>query len=87
MKIQIQSRANRRNEEGIVAVIVMIALLGLVLAFIIANLHTLSDLHRELKLIEQKQTRRLNEFTTNAAPESPATAPANSPAQAKPLQD
>lgn len=77
MKIINPSRANRRNQEGI-AVIVMLALLGLILAIIFANLGALRELHGDLKTIEQKQIRRLNHSTTNA-PESPPAATTNSP--------
>ena len=46
----------------------MLALLGMVLAFIMANSQALSGLSSDLKRLEQKQIRRLNESVTNAAP-------------------
>jgi len=55
-----------------VAVIVMLILLGLILAFVVANFNTLSDLHGELKRIEQRQIRRINNAGTNAVPQSTA---------------
>lgn len=78
MNIPNPSRANRRNNEGI-AVIVMLALLGLILGFIFANLSALSDLHGELQVIERKQIRRLDQSITNAPPASPAATATNSP--------
>lgn len=71
MNIRSPSRSNRRNNQG-VAVIVMLALLGLILAFIFANLRTLSDLRGELKVVERKQIRRLNQSITNTPPASPS---------------
>jgi len=62
MKIQLTSRSNirRRNSERGVAVIIVIAFVALLLVYMAANLLTLSRLGRELTLLEQKQTRRLD---------------------------
>ncbi len=49
-----------RHRQGGMAVIVMLALLSLVLLYIGTNLRTLNSLKWELKLIEQRQVRRLN---------------------------
>jgi hypothetical protein len=73
MKIpHLPAAARRQREDGVVAVIVMLMLLALVLGFICANLHALSDLRGELKRVEQKQIRRLGYAATNSAPPSPA---------------
>lgn len=55
------------------AVIVVLALLALILAFIAANTHAIFGLGDELKVIENKQIRRLNHSTTNNTPPSVAT--------------
>ena len=60
------------------ATIMMLALLGLVLAFIFANTRALSDVRGELKVIEQKQIRRLSQPATNAILATPATLSTNS---------
>jgi hypothetical protein len=77
MRITNSTTTNRRKRKAGVAAIVMLALLALVLAFIFANLRTLSDLRGELKIIEQKQIHRLNHPATNA-PAGSATVPATS---------
>jgi len=70
MKISSSTTANRRKRNDGVAAIIMLALLALILAFIFANLRALSDLHGELKVIEQKQIHR--HPATNAPPGSAA---------------
>jgi hypothetical protein len=84
MKITLLTTTNRRKRKDGVAAIIMLALLALVLTFIFANLRALSDLRGELKIIEQKQIRRLNHSMTNTPPGLPTT---NSPIAdaAKPL--
>ena len=59
----------------------MLALLGMVLAFIVANSQALSGLSSDLNRLEQKQIRRLNESVTNAAPNSPMATMINAPAE------
>ena len=49
---------NRQTESGM-AVILVMALLAIVLVYVAGNLGTLHHLGRELRLIDQKQVRRL----------------------------
>jgi len=79
MKIPDPATVTARKREDGVAVIVMLILLGLVLFFVVANFHTLSDLHGELKRIEQRQIRRINNAGTNAVSQSTATRSMNTP--------
>ncbi len=67
----------RRNERGM-AVIVMLALLSIMFACITVNIRSLNRLDRELKLMEQHQTRRLARLSVTNAPALPpaATTPA-----------
>jgi hypothetical protein len=74
MKIpNLSASTHRKREDGVVAVIVMLALLALVLAFIIANLNTLSELRGELKRVEKRQIRRLGYTGTNVVQAVPAS--------------
>ena len=52
------------------AVIIVMALLAIILAYVAANLRTINSLGRELKLLELQQTRRLQNTAsrTNAPP-------------------
>jgi hypothetical protein len=84
MKIPDLSRAAKRNSRDGMAVIVVLILLGLILAFICANMHTLSELRGEMKLIEQKQLRRLGYNATNAVPQSTVATTTNSQPGAQP---
>jgi hypothetical protein len=52
----------RRREQGM-AVIVVMALVAILLIYLAGNLRTLYSLSRELKLLDQKQTRRLASAT------------------------
>lgn len=52
-------RQSRRARNAGSAVVVMIALLGLMLVFVGANLKTLHFLSREIKLIDTRQVHRL----------------------------
>jgi hypothetical protein len=61
--------ASSKQPQGGSAVIVVLALLAIVLIFVGANLRSLSTLGRELKWIEQQQTRR---WTTIYATNAPA---------------
>jgi hypothetical protein len=79
MKIPDLSRVTARKRENGMAVIVMLILLGLVLAFVVANFHTLSDLHGELKRVEQKQIRRINNAGTNTVSQSTAARSMSAP--------
>jgi hypothetical protein len=80
MKLTLSSTAKHRSRQSGMAAILMLALLGMVLAFVFANMRVLSDLHGELKIIEQNQIRRLNHPVTNGEPAPPAIPPLNSPA-------
>ena len=51
------SRSRRRQSGS--AVIVVIALLAILLVYVAGNIRTLSNLGRELRLLERQQTRRL----------------------------
>lgn len=66
MRINQQLNSSAGRQRGM-AVIVVIALIGLVLILIAGNLRALFDTGRELKLIEKRQIRRLatrtNELT------------------------
>jgi hypothetical protein len=65
---------SRRHRQSGSAVLVFIALLAIMLMLITANSSTLLHLHRELKLLDQRQVERLNASQTNATlvVESPA---------------
>ena len=80
MKIASSTTKNFRKRNDGVAAIIMLTLLALILAFIFANLSALSDLRGELKVIEQKQIRRLNHPAANPPRESTAIPPTASPA-------
>lgn len=56
MKIRIQSR---RCEQGM-ATVVMLSLLSIILIYLSINVRSISNLEREVKLVEQKQIKRLN---------------------------
>ena len=64
MKIQTSSR----RRQGGMAVIVMLALLSIMLVSIGASIRSLNRLDRELKLLDQHQTRRLALTSTNPPP-------------------
>jgi cell division protein FtsN len=57
MRLCVRQSHRARNAGS--AVVVMIALLGLMLVFVGANLKTLHFLKREIKLIETRQVHRL----------------------------
>jgi hypothetical protein len=77
MKIFPSNFTERRRQNGS-AVLVFITLLAIMLLLITANSSTLLHLHRELKLLDQRQVERLNASQTNA------TAIAASPAKSEP---
>ncbi len=73
MKIQTGLRSpfrHRRTGERGMAVIVVIAIVAILLIYIGGNLRTLHLLSRDLKLVEQRQIRRLSNPNpaTNAPP-------------------
>jgi hypothetical protein len=56
--------AAKRSEDGIVTV-VFIALMAIMLMLVMADGKSLFHLHREIKLLEQNQIKRLNLSQTN----------------------
>jgi len=65
MKVSRFNLARRHRQSGS-AVLVFITLLAIMLLLITANSSTLLHLHRELKLLDQRQVERLNTSQTNA---------------------
>jgi hypothetical protein len=65
MKIFHQKKS-RQNEDGMVTV-VFIALMAIMLMLVMADCKSLFRLHREIKLLEQNQIKRLNLSQTNEA--------------------
>ena len=71
-------RNSHKPRQGGMAVIVMLALLSIMLLYITASIRSLYTLDRELKLLEQHQTRRLTALSaTNhiATANTPAAVP------------
>jgi Tfp pilus assembly protein FimT len=64
MKIS-RINSDRHNEHGMVT-FVFIALLAIMLLLVMANGKSLLQLHREIKLLEQQQIKRLNASQTNS---------------------
>lgn len=60
-----QTNPSRHNEHGMVT-LVFIALLAIMLLLVMANGKSLFQLHREIKLLEQQQIKRLNASQTNS---------------------
>lgn len=60
MKLSFSKSLRSSQRQGGVATIVMLVLLSLILTYIAANTRTLSQLHRELHLTEQRQLHRWN---------------------------
>ena len=69
MKIQ-QTNPSRKSENGM-ATVVFIALLLIMMILVTAESRALIQLHREVKLLEQQQIKRLDGSSTNAI--TPAT--------------
>lgn len=63
-----------KKRQGGMAVIVMLALLSIMLIGIGANIRSLNRLDRELKLLNQRQTRRLMTLTVTNVPPPPQMA-------------
>jgi type II secretory pathway component PulK len=59
MKTPLQSNQSQRGT----AVIVMLAILSLMFIYIAANVRSLGTLEREIKLLDQKQIRRLERIS------------------------
>jgi hypothetical protein len=58
---------SRCHRQGGSAVLIFITLLAIMLMLITANSSTLLHLHRELKLLDQRQVERLKASQTNIA--------------------
>jgi len=67
----IQPTNHRKREDGL-ATILMLILLALVFSFIFANMNTLSTLHNDVKRVEQRQLRRINQPSPYASTNSPS---------------
>lgn len=65
MKILHSIFTPRRRQNGS-AVLVFIMLLAVMLILVTANSKALFHLHQEIKLLEQRQVKRLNASQTNA---------------------
>lgn len=66
MKVSLSRRTNRSG----MATIIVLAVLAIMLVYITANIRALNTLDKELKLVEQKQLKRLavqNTKTLSAA--------------------
>jgi hypothetical protein len=60
------------RQKGMITVI-FIALLAIMLVLVMVESQSVLRLHREVKLLEQQQIKRLNQSSTNAIP--PAATP------------
>ena len=77
MKVSLSRRTNRSG----MATIIVLAVLAIMLVYITANIRALNTLDKELKLVEQKQLKRLavqntktlSATNTNTAAIRPAT--------------
>jgi len=65
MKIQ-REHFNQKGERGM-ATVVFIALLAIMMILVTAESRSLFNLHREVKLLEQQQIKRLDHLQTNSA--------------------
>ena len=59
---------NSKHTEDGLATLVFITLLAIMMLIVIANSAALIHLHREVRLLEQQQVKRLNGSQTNSAP-------------------
>jgi hypothetical protein len=64
MKIQCE-HFKRKGERG-TATVVFIALLTIMMILVTSESRALFSLHREVKLLEQQQIKRLDNFQTNS---------------------
>ena len=65
MKITRFNRSRPHRQSGS-AVLIFITLLAIMLMLVAANSSALLHLHRELRLLDQRQIKRLNASQTNA---------------------
>jgi len=56
----------RKQSEGGMATVLFIALLAIMMVFITVETSSIIRLHREVKLLEQQQVKRLGDSQTNA---------------------
>ena len=59
--------AARRSERGL-ATMIFIVLLAIMMILVMAEARALFNLHREVKLLEKQQIKRLQLSTTNSVP-------------------
>lgn len=69
--MKIQRKQFVRGDEGGMATVIFIALLAIMMILVTVESRALYQLHREVKLLEQQQIKRLNGSPTNAV--SPTT--------------
>ena len=77
------SRSPRRRAGS--AVVVLIAILAILLIYVAANLRTLANLGRELRLLERQQTHRLRVAASKT--NSPPASVVNTNAMPSPRKD
>ena len=69
--MKIQRQKNSACRENGMATIIFIALLAIMMILVTVNLSALTRLHREEKLLEQKQIQRLDSSQTNSVAVNP----------------
>ena len=69
--------SRRQRNQGGSAVIVVIGLLAIIMVYMAGNIRTLTNLGRELTLLERKQTQRLQAKTWEAHPAPAPSATTN----------
>jgi hypothetical protein len=80
-------RNSHKRRQGGMAVIVMLALLSIMLLYITASIRSLYSLERELKLLEQHQTRRLAALNATSHLATTNTPPAVLPAPSQTVHE
>jgi hypothetical protein len=76
LPLQATTRARRHTQNGS-TVLVVIALLAIVLAYLSFNLRALERLRREIKLVERHQIQRLQSTSGSQTPARTNAAPAS----------
>jgi hypothetical protein len=69
--MKIQRKHFAQNNESGMATVIFIALLAIMMILVMAESRALFTLHREVKLLEQQQIKRLNNSPTNAVAATP----------------